>query len=96
MRARQRKKNYKKIHGFNPPKTLDCIFDTNSIAEVAGKMVPVFKKWVNSLFETIKNMEKNIKEMSEEEFNEKILCWELTTEQISIAKMIRYGRKKNQ
>jgi len=44
MRARQRKKNYKKIHGCNPPKAFDYNSVINSINEEVLKITSVVKK----------------------------------------------------
>ena len=95
MRARQKKKNYKKIHGCNPPKPADYDSVINSIVEVMPGTISALEKMIKDVISETNKLINNIKEMPEEEFNEKILRSELTPEQITMAKTIRYRNGKS-
>lgn len=85
MNQRQRKKNYKKKHGVNPPagKQIESI-DILQLMRNVANAVEDFLKGVQKVFE-------NIQTMPNTEFKEK-LC-QLTPEQQSLALKIRNKEK---
>lgn len=93
MNARQRKKQFKKLYGYNPSKSIKREEIINAF-ELMGRTIDMAVVAINKFFEAANNVVKNIKEMPEDEFNDKLEHSDLTNDQIAMAKLIRYGREK--
>jgi len=90
LRSRQKKKKYKKLYGHNP---INHSKEVKVIIECISTYFTKSMKLLNRIIEDTKIGIKNIKEMPEDEFNQKIM--QLDPEQIALAKLTRYGNNKN-
>lgn len=89
MNKRQRKKQFKKRYGYNPPK-----FKTNDVSaliELATTLRDNVVDAINKFMKLANSLVENIKTMPEGEFQEKLNGF--TPDQAVMAKLIRYGRK---
>lgn len=88
MNKRQRKKQFKKRYGYNPPRSIDAVSFTEQLSSSIKAMPDAIKRCA----EDINKFVKNIKTMPEEKFQEKL--GRLTLEQAIVAKYIRYSGNK--
>lgn len=70
MNRRQKKKNFKKIHGYNPPSKRQIKRAMYSLAEAIKTIHDSIKSIANKLFLAVADTTNKIRNMSKEEFEE--------------------------
>ena len=70
MNKRQKKKNFKKKYGYNPPSKKQIKRTVYSLAETVKKICDSVKGMANKLFLAVSDTTNKIRNMSEEEFEE--------------------------
>ena len=91
MKKRQRKKNYKKVHGHNPPTTFKRLRKgIKQIGKASESILKQGEKALKRICWIAKNLEEHVKNMPEEEFQRVIK--ELTSKQREQIKKIRYKK----
>lgn len=97
MNRRQAKKAYKKIHGYNPPKTELRFYPKyyrklyRSIIAITISMAYSMHDLIENMFDTLKDTFEHIRAMSDDEFDKVVTEYssKLTPEDIKVLKMIR-------
>ena len=87
MNRRQKKKNFKKKYGYNPPSKKQIKRTVYSLAEAVKRICDGVKSIANKLFLAGADTTNKIRNMSEEEFNEAYS--KATSQQQAMMKRVR-------
>ncbi len=91
MKKRQRKKNFKKLHGHNPATVMKRL--RKGIKQMGKANESLLKRSIKTakrICYMVGNLEEKIQEMSEKEFQS--VLKKLTFQQQALAKMMRKGK----
>ena len=91
MNKRQEKKQFKKLHGYNPPTTFKRLQKgIKRMSEASKNLLKERRKTAKRICYMVANLEEKIQEMSEEEFQSALK--NLTIRQQVLAKRMRKGK----